>query len=212
MTVEYADYVKYLKSFLIRYEVAEEKTASLWVFFGQATVLAFIIAWMCPRLYTLLIMLKHRLGPVQAKAFILSWMVPSRPLTRQLLTSMSDKTSQYMFSMTDRKVYIGRVSSVGDLHEAGSMDDDFEIVPVMSGYRDKDTLRVSYTTDYSAVVEDMAEKGRRIGFTIVLSQKNIVSISRFEYEIWERFKSHQARSTGSKADLLMRWCDVSSAP
>ena len=71
------------------------------------------------------------------------------------------------------------------------MDEDFEIVPIMSGYRDKDTLKVTYTTDYSSVVDEMAGKGRPIGFTILLSQENIVSMSRFEEEIWERFKVKQ---------------------
>lgn len=35
------------------------------------------------------------------------------------------------------------------------------------------------------------QKGREIGFTIVLSQKNIVSVSRFEDEIWNQFKARQ---------------------
>lgn len=104
---------------------------------------------------------------------------------------MRDQNNLYMFSMDDRKVSTGRVSDIGDLHEAGGMDENFEIVPAMSGYRDKDTLKVTYTTDYSAVVEGMMLKGRDIGFTIVLSQKNIVSVSRFEDEIWNQFKIRQ---------------------
>lgn len=107
---------------------------------------------------------------------------------------MRDTNNLYMFSMDDRKVYVGRVSDIGDLHEAGGMDEDFEIVPTMSGYRDKDTLKVTYTTDYSAVVEEMMLKGREIGFEIVLSQKNIVSVSRFEDEIWSAFKARQELS------------------
>ena len=82
------------------------------------------------------------------------------------------------------------------------MDEDFEIVPTMSGYRDKDTLKVTYTTDYSAVVEDMAVNGRNIGFTILLSQKNIVSMSRFEEDVWKRFKARQD-SDGSKKNSLL---------
>lgn len=96
--------------------------------------------------------------------------------------------------MSDRKVYVGRVSDIGDLHEAGGMDDDFQIVPTMSGYRNKDTLKVSYTTDYSAVVEEMQLKGKTVGFTIVLSQENIVSMSRFEDEVWNQFRARQELS------------------
>ncbi|CAG8863394.1 hypothetical protein PS627_00332 [Pseudomonas fluorescens] len=160
---EHADYVKFLRAFLFRNGIVEERQTALWVFLGQASILSFVFAWISPKLYLLGVMARQRLWATPAEAFILNLMVPSRPLTSQLLASMNDKTSQYMFSMDDRKVYVGRVSSIGDLHEAGSMDEDFEIVPVMSGFRDKGTLKVTYTTDYSAVVEEMANRGRDVG-------------------------------------------------
>ncbi|VVP82791.1 hypothetical protein PS910_02115 [Pseudomonas fluorescens] len=160
---EHADYVKFLRAFLFRNGIVEERQTALWVFLGQASILSFVFAWISPKLYLLGVIARQRLWATPAKAFILNLMVPSRPLTSQLLASINDKTSQYMFSMDDRKVYVGRVSSIGDLHEAGSMDEDFEIVPVMSGFRDKDTLKVTYTTDYSAVVEKMANRGRDVG-------------------------------------------------
>jgi hypothetical protein len=204
LTTDYSDYVKYLKAFLVRNVIIEEKGAPLWVFFGQATILSFFLAWLCPRVLPFLIMVRFWIGPSKVRALILNSQVPLPPLTKHLLSSISDENSQYMFSMDDRKVYVGRVSSVGDLHETGLMDEDFEIVPTMSGYRDKDTLKVTYTTDYSAVVEDMQRRGRRIGFTIILSQKNIVSISRFEPDVWERFKAQQSQTEKSKEGLLER--------
>lgn len=186
------DYVKVAKAFLIRNGiVAEERLAPMWVFFAQASFLSFVEAWVFPRIYILLIRLKHRLSFVQAKGFILLHEVPNRPRIKQLLASFKDNKTQYMFSMNDRKVYVGRVSSVGEPHETGGIDEDFEIVPIMSGYRDKDSLKVTYTTDYSAVVEDMAIGGRAIEFTILLSQENIVSMSRFEEDVWNQFKSRQ---------------------
>ena len=197
------NYIKYIKAFLIRNSItADEKSAPLWVFFGQASIISFCLGWTFPRLYVLAIRRRHSLSIDQARAFILHYQVPIRPMTKQLLVSMKDAANQYMFSMDDRKVYVGRVSSVGEAHETGGMDEDFEIVPTMSGYRDKDTLKVTYTTDYSAVVEDMAVSGRNIGFTILLSQKNIVSMSRFEEDVWKRFKARQD-SDGSKKNSLL---------
>lgn len=189
---EYGDYIKYAKGFLTNNEITNSASAPVWVFFAQAAALSLVIAWSVPRLFTLLLMARH-LAPASAiKGLILASKVPTRPLTRKLMESMRDRKNLYMFSMDDRKVYVGRVSDIGDMHEAGGMDDeDFEIVPTMSGYRDKDTLKVKYTTDYSAVVEEMMLKGREVGFTIVLSQKNIVSVSRFEEEIWNQFKARQ---------------------
>lgn len=198
---QYADYVQYLKGFLIHNEVATAEGASVWVFLAQASVLSFILAWSLPRILTGLLMLRHRASAASIKGLILATKVPTRPLTRQLMESMRDQNNQYMFSMEDRKVYVGRVSDIGDLHEAGGMDEDFQIVPTMSGYRDKDTLKVTYTTDYSAVVEEMLLKGRKIGFTIVLSQKNIVSMSRFEDDIWSNFKARQELSDNKTGKL-----------
>lgn len=202
------NYIKYVKAFLSRNIITgDEKAAPLWIFFGQASVISFCLAWFLPRLYVFAICKRNKLSTDQAKAFILHYQVPTRPMTKQLLISMRDSASQYMFSMDDRKVYVGRVSSVGEAHETGGMDEDFEIVPTMSGYRDKDTLKVTYTTDYSAVIDDMAVNGRAIGFTILLSQQNIVSMSRFEEDVWKRFKSRQDKDSGRKnpfSDALAR--------
>jgi hypothetical protein len=202
------DYIKYVKSFLVRNDIASDKDAALWAFFGQTSIISFMLGWWCPSLYVYAIRLRNNLSSDQAKAFIHHFLVPNRPMTKQLLASMRDSRSQYMFSMDDRKVYVGRVSSVGEPHETGGMDEDFEIVPIMSGYRDKDTLKVTYTTDYSSVVDEMAGKGRPIGFTILLSQENIVSMSRFEEEIWERFKVKQEelpKPKKSLIDYLIEW-------
>lgn len=197
------NYIKYVKAFLSRNIITgDEKAAPLWIFFGQASVISFCLAWFLPRLYVFAICKRNKLSTDQAKAFILHYQVPTRPMTKQLLISMRDSASQYMFSMDDRKVYVGRVSSVGEAHETGGMDEDFEIVPTMSGYRDKDTLKVTYTTDYSAVIDDMAVNGRAIGFTILLSQQNIVSMSRFEEDVWKRFKSRQDKDSGKKKPFL----------
>lgn len=192
------DYLKYIKAFLVRNGIAQADDAPLWAFLGQASLFSFVLGWLCPRLYVRMISLRNSLSEDQAKAFIHHFVVPNRPITKQLLASMRDETSQYMFSMNDRKVYVGRVSSVGEPHETAGFDEDFELVPTMSGYRDKDTLKVTYTTDYSAVVEAMEKNGSEIGFTILLSQKNIVSMSRFEFPVWEQFKARQDADKESK--------------
>lgn len=187
----YSSSVQHVKAALVENGLAQDQTTSLWVFFGQASFLSFFFSWLFPRIFPFLVRLRYRISAAKAQALILGSRVPLPPLTKHLLSSISDKHSQYLFSMSDRKVYVGRVSSVGDLHETGLMDESFEIVPTMSGYRDPDTLKVTYTTDYSAVVEDMQLKGREVGFTILLSQKNVVSLSRFEPEVWDRFKARQ---------------------
>nr|WP_253276254.1 hypothetical protein [Pseudomonas syringae] len=201
---ERSDYIKFIKDFLITNEIANNAEAPTWAFLAQASVISLILSWLSPRFFMLLLMLRHWASLQAIKGLILASKVPTRPLTKQLLASMRDSKNLYMFSMADRKVYVARVAHIGDLHEAGGMDEDFEIVPTMSGYRDKDTLKVTYTTDYSAVVDEMVRTGRKVGFSIVLSQKNIVSMSRYEDEIWNRFKLRQDVAENAKEGILVR--------
>lgn len=186
------DYIKYLKAFLIRNRILAEESVSAWVFFGQASIMAFYLASLLSSLEVKLVMRRFDLNADQARAYILYENVPNGLFTKQLLASMQDRDAQYMFSMEDRKVYIGRVSSVGAPDETKGVDEDFAIVPVSSGYRDKDTLELKFTTYYDDVVEQMRGVDKHIGFSIVLSQKNLVSVSKFEKDIWEKFRKPPA--------------------
>lgn len=40
-----ADYIKYVKSFLVRNDIASDKDAALWAFFGQTSIISFMLAW-----------------------------------------------------------------------------------------------------------------------------------------------------------------------
>ena len=189
-----ADYIKYVKAYLIRNEVASPASAALWVFFGQTSAIALFASNPLGKVYVYFVKKRQRLDTVdQAKAFILNE-APGSLFTKRLLASMHE-SQQYMFSMSDRKVYVGRVASVGDPHETAGIDEEFAIVPTMSGYRDKDSLAVTYNTDYSAVVEELSQNGRATDFSIILSQENLVSMSRFEMDIWARFKARQQQAS-----------------
>jgi hypothetical protein len=117
--------------------------------------------------------------------------------------------------MEDRKVYIGCVASIGSLQNQESyFDEGFSIIPILSGYRDKDNLTVEFTTLYEKVfdeiqstrlniagladgTEDMAirqeEKIDEMAnlFSITLLQKNIVSMTQFETDLWHQFKRNE---------------------
>lgn len=150
--------------------------------------------------------------------FILETMLPTSTHQALLLHSLSGK-HLYMFSMEDRKVYIGCVSSIGSLQDHDSnVDEGFSIVPVYSGYRNKDTLTVEFTTPYEKVYDEITanrlntssiadgseDTGIRhsakiddIGslFSISLLQKNICSMTRFEHDVWNEFKKNEIKQT-----------------
>lgn len=148
--------------------------------------------------------------------FILQTMLPTSTHQALLLHSLSGK-QLYMFSMEDRKVYIGCVSSLGSLQDHdSSVDEGFSIIPVYSGYRNKDTLTVEFTTPYEKVYDELqairsctsaiadgsedtalinGEKIDDIGslFSISLLQKNISSMTRFEHDVWQEFKKNEIK-------------------
>ncbi len=148
--------------------------------------------------------------------FILETMLPTSTHQALLLHSLSGK-HLYMFSMEDRKVYIGCVSSIGSLQDHDSnVDEGFSIIPIYSGYRHKDTLTVEFTTPYekvydeikatrsytSSITDGSEDTGIRNGdkiddigslFSISLLQKNICSMTRFEHDVWHEFKKNEIK-------------------
>ena len=80
-----------------------------------------------------------------------------------------------MLTMDDRKVYVGKVISLGEPSETSGMDQDVSIMPLMSGYRDKDTLKVTFTTYYEEVDADIY---------LSLRQDAIVSATEFDFQAY----------------------------
>ncbi|MGX1020894.1 hypothetical protein AB7M33_003570 [Pseudomonas sp. Y3 TE3536] len=148
------------------------------------------------------------------RSFILKTMLPTSTHQALLLDSLFNKRL-YMFSMEDRKVYIGWVKNFGNLQDHDSNNDEgFSIIPIYSGFRDKDRLTVEFTTPYEKVYEAIkAERASSAGigdgtedrcigkgsqpdeigslFSISLLQKHIVSMTFFDGEVWQEFKKNE---------------------
>ncbi|MCG8291880.1 MULTISPECIES: hypothetical protein [Pseudomonas] len=148
------------------------------------------------------------------RSFILKTMLPTSTHQALLLDSLFNKRL-YMFSMEDRKVYIGWVKNFGNLQDHDSNNDEgFSIVPIYSGFRDKDRLTVEFTTPYEKVYDAIkverangsgigdgtedrcsgkSNRSDEIGslFSISLLQKHIVSMTFFDDAVWEEFKKKE---------------------
>lgn len=94
-----------------------------------------------------------------------------------------------MISMSDRKVYVGLIQSIGAPTEVTGVDLEVRLRPSFSGHRDKDTLEVSFTHTYPTDISILQP--------IYFKQENIVSITLFSEEIRDSFQSQKAGS-GSK--------------
>ena len=192
---------------------AEEKDLFSTVLF--CVFISPLFAYLSARLSFLITKARYEIeSDYLAKLFILETMLPITTHQTLLLRSLAGK-QLYMFSMEDRKVYIGCVSRIGGLQDHESdIDEGFSIIPIFSGYRDKDNLTVEFTTLYEKVFNEIKhsrlkrsaisdgtedsiirseEKIDAIAtmFSISLLQKNIVSMTRFETDVWHQFKVNE---------------------
>jgi|TARA_R110000868_G_scaffold26351_5_gene101607 hypothetical protein len=98
----------------------------------------------------------------------------------KLLFEASQENSEsnlLMLSLSDRKVYVGKIITMGEPNELEGPDQEVTLIPVMSGYRDRDTLSVVFNTQY-----DETDKSVRI----TLRQDMVISATRFSFEAYEQ--------------------------
>lgn len=108
----------------------------------------------------------------------------SSPLGLALIEAFANRR-EIMLSMDDRKVYVGVLAEISPPSEVLGPNEEIIIVPVLSGYRDKDTLRVVYTTDYT----EKAAANASISFSpVILRQSAIVSLTTFSPAIRKAFE------------------------
>lgn len=97
-------------------------------------------------------------------------------------------------TLKNRKTYIGWVHSEPPTVE--SADGHFTFIPVMSGYRDKDTLKLVITTKYnqiySAMIEEAKSKNEDLPdltrFAKVFRTADVECTGEFDPDIYERFQ------------------------
>lgn len=98
-----------------------------------------------------------------------------------------------LLTMKDRKVYVGYLEKTPSLIN-GSLA-YINMLVMRSGYRDKDTLHVTFTEDYTAVFDSDGAKHAALPPSKVLPVSDIVSASLFDLEVFELFKKHRLEMT-----------------
>ncbi|MGY4640667.1 hypothetical protein [Pseudomonas sp. TE24901] len=178
------DYSDYLGSQLVQLDIANEKNCTLWVFLLQVGLTSMLMPFCWARLYVL--SKSSRLSLENATQ--LDWqltlgILEGTPLKTLLKESIQQQVP-CMFSFSDRKVYVGIVAVVGGPTESDGVDHAFTLIPLLSGYRDKDTLEVTLNTHYANVITPAP---------IMLIQENVVSATRFDFTTWNTFQSRKHR-------------------
>lgn len=179
------DYSSYLGALLIQLDVANEKNCALWVFLLQVGLTTMLIPLFWARLYVYARKKKLQLETDAQFYYLLSLGVLEGTPFRILLRESIVQCTPCMFSLNDRKVYVGIVLFAGTPTESEGIDHAFTLIPLLSGYRDKDTLEVSLNTHYANTTSP---------HPIMLIQENIVSATHFDFTTWNTFKSRKNRT------------------
>lgn len=95
--------------------------------------------------------------------------------------SLIDRKS-ILVSMTNKKVYVGIVNALGEPNEKDGPNQQISILPIMSGYRDKDKLNVCFTNDYNNI------EGYDTSVIIPVSQ--ITQVSWFTMEVHDQVNNN----------------------
>lgn len=122
--------------------------------------------------------LKSKSETIQ-NVYITQQILKDSPLDSFLLDAIL-RNQLVMLSMKDRKVYVGVILSMGEPNETQAADQEVSIRPVLSGFRCKDELTVTFNTPYKAISQALV---------IVLRQEDIVSATHFDEDVFNQFQS-----------------------
>lgn len=146
----------------------QAKTQGWAVTLGLTMFLSAYLLKICSQMF-----LSLRFWTRGTKLHVIGEILRDSPLDSLLFTLSLSKGKYVMLSMSDRKVYVGTVVSMGEPTETSGMDQDILIIPVLSGWRDKDTLKVCFSTFYADANKDLI---------LTLRQEEIVSATEFDFD------------------------------
>lgn len=180
------DYSSYLGTLLVQLDIASEKNGTLWVFLMQVGLTALVIPFFWSAFY---VGAKKKIlqleTDVQLHSLLALGVLEGTPF-RVLLRESIVQCRPCMFSLNDRKVYVGIVLFAGTPTESEGVDHAFTLIPILSGYRDKDTLEITLNTHYSTAANPPP---------ITLIQENVVSATQFEFTLWNAVHTCKTRKT-----------------
>lgn len=145
------------------------------------------------RWYKLKRRFKHASARVQLKSrariILMGNVLNDSPLDALFYRSFTQEVF-LMLTLSDRKVYVGRVISLGEPTESEGMDQEITIAPFLSGYRNKDTLNITFTTKYGEVSKKIP---------IVIRQELICSATEFDKQTHDDFEALRLRDESQKS-------------
>ena len=112
-----------------------------------------------------------------------------------LLMEASARQFPIIATLSSRKIYVGLVTCPA---LENGLSEHLELLPMLSGYRDKDELTISITTNYhqhyldSGVISGMSRLNIE-DFRVLIPKDEVETISFFDTATYNKFKENEAR-------------------
>lgn len=115
----------------------------------------------------------------KSKILLMSEVLSDSPLDKLFFESYIN-SRPLLLTLKSKKIYVGPISSLGEPNESEGMDQEISLIPLMSGFRDKEKLTVNFTTFYDSVDTDL---------NIIIRQDQVLSSSWFDFEIYKKLNT-----------------------
>ncbi|CNH41428.1 hypothetical protein [Yersinia intermedia] len=90
-----------------------------------------------------------------------------------------DKRS-VLINLDSGKVYVGLINAIGEPTENEGPNSDISILPIMSGYRNKDTQQIKFTNIYSGV------SNKNHSMSVIIDANEVTHISWFDMDEYQK--------------------------
>lgn len=171
------DFIKDTTQLFSDIDGLEQKSKTTLAWISCISLLTFITAWLWTHLSFLGYCFIFKTW--RPKTHIAYKVLSDSPMDKLLFEASHERsdTNVLMLTMPDRKVYVGKIITMGEPNELEGPDQEVTMLPVMSGYRQKDTLAVIFTNQY-----EQADRSVRV----ILRQDMIISATRFSFDTYEQ--------------------------
>lgn len=139
--------------------------------------------------------LRRYFGTNKVKEYVVGVILDDSPLDAALYNALIEETCM-MLSLSDSKVYVCKIVSMGEPNEREGPNQEIIIAPIMSGYRDVKTRKVTFVTYYESSDDSMEKE--KDGF-IIIRQSLISYLCSFDFEVYKRLNKPKKLSDKIKA-------------
>lgn len=129
---------------------------------------------------------------------LLKRILSDSPLDSRLFEAFIDKRT-VLITLESRKAYVATVSMLGEPNETQAPAQEISLIPLLSGYRDKDTLSLRLQNDYHD-----ATGARPDDMSIIVRQADIASISWFDLDTYRHISNNLERPVPAATEARRR--------